>query len=42
LIRELHRAVVARHELDQARQRLGSTAAYFTTPEQLRAEPRVR
>ncbi len=33
---------VARHELAQARARAGSTVAYFTTPEQLQALPRIR
>ncbi len=39
---EVHLRTVARHELEQARQHLGSTTAYFTTPEQLRALPRIR
>ncbi|MEI8029497.1 MAG: acyl-CoA dehydrogenase family protein [Comamonadaceae bacterium] len=39
---EVHLRTVARHELDQARQCLGVTAAYFTLPEQLLAEPRIR
>jgi acyl-CoA dehydrogenase len=32
---EVHLRTVARYELAQARARMGSTAAYFTTPEQL-------
>ncbi|MFC5497045.1 acyl-CoA dehydrogenase family protein [Caenimonas terrae] len=39
---EVHLRTVARHELAQARARLGATAAYYTTPEQLLAEPRIR
>ena len=39
---EVHLRTVARHELVQARQHLGASAAYFTLPEQLRAEPRIR
>ncbi len=39
---EVHLRTVARHELAQARARTGSTAAYFTTPEQLQAPPRIR
>jgi acyl-CoA dehydrogenase len=39
---EVHLRTVARHELEHARQHLGATAAYFTTPEQMRAEPRIR
>jgi acyl-CoA dehydrogenase len=39
---EVHLRTVARHELAQARARAGSTAAYFTTPEQLQALPRIR
>lgn len=39
---EVHLRTVARHELTQARSRMGATAAYFTTPEQLRALPRIR
>lgn len=39
---EVHLRTVARHELAQARARMGATAAYFTTPEQLRAPPRIR
>jgi acyl-CoA dehydrogenase len=38
---EVHLRTVARHELNQARARMGSTAAYFTTPEQLKAEPHI-
>ncbi len=39
---EVHLRTVARHELAQGRARAGSTAAYFTTPEQLAALPRIR
>ena len=39
---EVHLRTVARHELAQGRARAGSTAAYFTTPEQLQALPRIR
>ena len=39
---EVHLRTVARHELAQARGRMGATAAYFTTPEQLQAKPRIR
>src|SRR5450830_1629399 len=39
---EVHLRSVARHELAQARQNRGATAAYFTLPEQLLAEPHIR
>jgi acyl-CoA dehydrogenase len=39
---EVHLRTVARHELDLARENRGATAAYFTLPEQLLAEPRIR
>ena len=39
---EVHLRSVARHELEQTRQNRGSTSAYFTLPEQIRAEPRIR
>ena len=39
---EVHLRTVARHELAQARTRMGASAAYFTTPEQLHAVPRIR
>lgn len=39
---EVHLRSVARHELAGARARMGATAAWFTTPEQLRAPPRIR
>lgn len=39
---EVHLRTVARHELALARARMGATAAYFTTPEQLQASPRLR
>ena len=38
---EVHLRTVARHELRQAREGLGTLAAFFTTPEQLRAPPRL-
>jgi len=38
---EVHLRTVARHELAQARGRLGASAAWFTTPEQLRAPPHL-
>jgi acyl-CoA dehydrogenase len=39
---EVHLRTVARHELALARAGLGDSAAYFTTPEQLRAQPHLR
>ena len=39
---EVHLRSVARHELQQTRQNRGSTSAYFTLPEQIMAEPRIR
>ncbi|MDO8456328.1 MAG: acyl-CoA dehydrogenase family protein [Burkholderiaceae bacterium] len=39
---EVHLRTVARHELDQVRAYHGATAAYFTLPEQLLTEPRIR
>ena len=39
---EVHLRTVARHELDHARQHRGATSAYFTLPEQLLVEPRIR
>ena len=39
---EVHLRTVARHELAQAKANRGASAAYFTLPEQLRAEPRIR
>jgi acyl-CoA dehydrogenase len=39
---EVHLRSVARHELARARENRGSSAAYFTLPEQLLAEPRIR
>ena len=38
---EVHLRSVARHELTQAKARMGATAAYFTTPEQMRAPPQL-
>jgi acyl-CoA dehydrogenase len=39
---EVHLRTVARAELAQARSRMGASSAYFTTPEQLAAPPRIR
>ncbi len=39
---EVHLRSVARHELAQARARGGAGSAWFTTPEQLQAPPRIR
>ena len=39
---EVHLRTVARHELAQARERVGASAAYFTTPAQLDAPVRIR
>jgi acyl-CoA dehydrogenase len=39
---EVHLRTVARCEFERARQRGGASAAYFTTPGQLAAEPRIR
>jgi len=39
---EVHLRSVARRELAQARSTRGATAAYFTLPEQLLAEPHIR
>ncbi len=38
---EVHLRSVARHELAQARARMGASAAYFTTPEQMRTPPHL-
>ena len=38
---EVHLRTLARHELHKARERMGQTAAYFTTPEQMRAVPHL-
>ena len=38
---EVHLRSVARHELEQARTRMGASSAYFTTPEQMRTPPRL-
>jgi acyl-CoA dehydrogenase len=38
---EVHLRTLARHELHKARERMGHTTAYFTTPEQMRAVPHV-
>jgi acyl-CoA dehydrogenase len=39
---EVHLRTVARQELARAKARQGSSAAYFTTPEQLAAQPHIR
>jgi len=39
---EVHLRSLARYELALAREHRGATAAYFTLPEQLLAEPRIR
>jgi acyl-CoA dehydrogenase len=39
---EVHLRTVARHELSLAKQRTGASAAWFTTPEQMAAPPRIR
>jgi acyl-CoA dehydrogenase len=39
---EVHLRTVARHELAHAKERQGASASYFTTPEQLAAEPHIR
>ncbi len=38
---EVHLRTLARHELDRARARMGQSARYFTTPEQMRAPPHL-
>jgi acyl-CoA dehydrogenase len=38
---EVHLRSVARHELNQAKARMGASAAYFTTPEQMRTPPHL-
>lgn len=38
---EVHLRTVARHELSKARSRMGQASAWFTTPEQMRTEPRL-
>ncbi len=38
---EVHLRSVARHEFDRARGRLGASAVYFTTPEQMRTPPHL-
>ena len=38
---EVHLRTVARHEIACARERLGASAVWFTTPEQMRAEPHL-
>ena len=38
---EVHLRSVARHELERARDRMGASSAYFTTPEQMRATPHI-
>jgi acyl-CoA dehydrogenase len=39
---EVHLRTVARHELAEARQHTGASSAWFTTPGQLLAPPRIR
>lgn len=39
---EVHLRTVARHELALGRARAGAESVYFTTPEQMLAEPRIR
>jgi len=39
---EVHLRTVARHELAQARERMGSGSAWFTTPQQMAAPPRIK
>jgi acyl-CoA dehydrogenase len=39
---EVHLRTVARHELAQAKERMGAGSGWFTTPEQMAALPRVR
>jgi acyl-CoA dehydrogenase len=38
---EVHLRTLARHELAQARERMGRSARYFTTPEQLQSPPHL-
>ena len=38
---EVHMRTLARHELDKARERMGQSASYFTTPEQMQALPHL-
>jgi acyl-CoA dehydrogenase len=39
---EVHLRTIARHELGQARERMGSGSAWFTTPQQMAAPPRIK
>jgi acyl-CoA dehydrogenase len=39
---EVHLRTVARHELARAKEKMGEGAAWFTTPEQMAAAPRLR
>jgi len=39
---EVHLRSIARNEIDHARRQRGASAAYFTTPEQMRAPPHIR
>jgi acyl-CoA dehydrogenase len=39
---EVHLRTVAKQELRDAKARGGASSAYFTTPEQMAAEPRIR
>ena len=38
---EVHMRTLARHELDKARERMGQSARYFTTPQQMQSQPRL-
>jgi acyl-CoA dehydrogenase len=38
---EVHLRTVARHEIARARERLGRSAAWFTTSEQMRRQPHL-
>jgi len=38
----VHLRTVARHEFVKAQAQQGSTAAYFTTPEQMKKDPQIQ
>ena len=38
---EVHMRTLARHELDKARERMGQSARYFTTPQQMQSQPHL-
>ena len=38
---EVHMRTLARHELDKARERMGQSARYFTTPQQMQSRPHL-